>query len=139
MTLNLNHLISGFFMIITVVLTGPYRLLPSAHVMEYAFVIAACLTEKPTFSTIWSQKGLYGRLFLTGEALLIMRPLIYVLLISKYGVRSWKPWLLSLAIDLIGMSILSHATNTRRVGGEEFYQPSTNEKDEVNISNIFVL
>lgn len=92
---------------------------------------AACLTEKPTLSTIWYQRGLYGRLFFTGEAFHIMRPLLYVLLIRKFGIRSWKPWLLSLAVDLIGMSILSHATNPTRVGGEEFYQLSTSEKDEI--------
>lgn len=92
---------------------------------------AAGLIEKPTLSTIWSQRGLYGRLFLTGEALHIMRPLLYVLLIRKYGIRSWKPWLLSLAIDLTGMSILSHATNPRRVSGEEFYRISSSEKEEI--------
>ena len=73
---------------------------------------------------------------MTGEVLFIVRPLIYVLLIRKYGIRSWKPWLLSLAMDLTGMGILSHATNPSRGGGEKFRQVSPREKDEASAYNI---
>jgi len=104
--------------------------------MEYAVVLAAVLLEKPTLSTIWSQKGLYGRLFVTGEVLFIVRPLVYVLLIRKYGIKSWKPWLLSFSMDLTGMCILSHATNPSRGGGEMFSQVSPSEKDEASAYNI---
>ncbi|URE48111.1 Peroxisomal membrane protein (Pex16) [Musa troglodytarum] len=64
----------------------------------------ALLFEKPTFSTLWFQKGL------SGEVLSVLRPLIYVLFIRRYGIRSWKPWLISLAVDLAGMNLLSHST-----------------------------
>ncbi|KAI3693903.1 hypothetical protein L1987_76858 [Smallanthus sonchifolius] len=41
---------------------------------------------------------------LPGELMFIARPLVSVLLIRKYGPRSWIPWFISLTIDLIGMS-----------------------------------
>lgn len=91
----------------------------------------ARLMEKPTFSSLWSQKGIHGRLFLSGELLFIVRPLVYVLLIRKYGIRSWRPWLLSLAMDLTGMSILSRAINPSLGDGEQIYQVSPCEKDEI--------
>jgi hypothetical protein len=42
--------------------------------------------------------------------LLILRPLLYVLLIRRYGLRSWLPWLLSLALDATGMTVLYSTT-----------------------------
>jgi peroxin-16 len=36
-----------------------------------------------------------------GEVAFILRPLVYVLAILLWGRRSWKPWFLSLAVDLI--------------------------------------
>nr|XP_043620852.1 peroxisome biogenesis protein 16 isoform X2 [Erigeron canadensis] len=61
-------------------------------------------TKRPTLSTFLSKNGLPGKLLLMGELMFIARPLIYVLLIRKYGSRSWLPWFTSLTIDLIGMS-----------------------------------
>ncbi|XP_077245702.1 shrunken seed protein (SSE1) isoform X2 [Tasmannia lanceolata] len=87
--------------------------------------------DKPTLSTIWSEKGLSGASFVTGEVLFILRPLIYVLFIRKYGVRSWIPWLLSLAVDLTGMGILSHVTNPNHSIRENSFTLSTSEKNEV--------
>ncbi|KAI3946280.1 hypothetical protein MKW92_052290, partial [Papaver armeniacum] len=89
------------------------------------------MPKKPTLSKIWSEKGVHGVLFLTAEVLHMSRPLIYVLLMRKYGVRSWLPWLLSLSIDLTGMSILSHVRNSghSRYGGSSSL--SASEKDEV--------
>ncbi|XP_009420800.2 peroxisome biogenesis protein 16 [Musa acuminata AAA Group] len=91
----------------------------------------ALLFQKPTFSTLWFQKGLSGRLFLTGEVLSVLRPLVYVLFIRRYGIRSWKPWLISLAMDLAGMNLLSHSTTWHRRSNDKFYQLSTYEKDEL--------
>ncbi|KAJ0968828.1 hypothetical protein J5N97_021705 [Dioscorea zingiberensis] len=91
----------------------------------------AVVVQKPAFSAVWFEKGLSSQLFLTGEVLNIMRPLLYVLLIRKYGIRSWLPWMVSLAVDLTGMSFLSFATNPNRGGKESFYQLSSSEKDEV--------
>lgn len=78
-----------------------------------------------------SKKGLRGVMFLIGEVLFIARPLIYVLCIRKYGIRSWTPWFLSLAIDCIVTSILS-LVNTPVVGGKDHaFHLSALEKDEV--------
>ncbi|GAB4844414.1 hypothetical protein Ancab_037778 [Ancistrocladus abbreviatus] len=90
------------------------------------------VAKRQTLSSISSEKGLRGHLFLTGEMLFILRPLIYVLFIRKYGVRSWIPWLVSLAVDFIGMGALSRATKSQQ-GGKEARQIllSPSEKDEL--------
>ncbi|RWW07934.1 hypothetical protein GW17_00028653 [Ensete ventricosum] len=108
----------------------------SLYMLElcYGLLVAAPLFEKPTFSTLWFQKGLSGRLFLTGEVLSVLRPLIYVLFIRRYGIRSWKPWLISLAMDLAGMSLLSHSTTWHHRSNDKFYQLSTYEKDEASVA-----
>ncbi|KAI3975063.1 hypothetical protein MKX01_005174 [Papaver californicum] len=87
--------------------------------------------KKPTLSKIWSEKGVHGVLFLTAEVLHMSRPLIYVLLMRKYGVRSWLPWLLSLSVDLTGMSLLSHVRHSgySTYGGSSSF--SASEKDEI--------
>ncbi|OVA12378.1 Peroxisome membrane protein [Macleaya cordata] len=89
------------------------------------------VARRPTLSTIWSEKGLHGVLFLTAEVLHISRPLIYVLFVRKYGVRSWVPWLLSLSMDLTGMSILSHVTHHGHSRGGRSLTLSASEKDEI--------
>ncbi|KAL9432804.1 hypothetical protein AB3S75_027758 [Citrus x aurantiifolia] len=66
-----------------------------------------------------------------GEVLFITRPLIYVLFIRKYGIRSWIPWFLSLAVDITGLGFLSLATRSRHVGKEQTFHLSTSEKDEL--------
>ncbi|ONI22813.1 hypothetical protein PRUPE_2G152800 [Prunus persica] len=88
------------------------------------------VVKRPTLSTILSKKGLHGAFYLIGEALFITRPLIYVLFIRKYGVRSWIPWFLSLAVDFTGMGILSRITSSR-VGTEQQFHLSDSEKNEV--------
>ncbi|KAF9621483.1 hypothetical protein IFM89_021787 [Coptis chinensis] len=87
--------------------------------------------KRPTLSTILSERGLYGSLFLMAEVLHITRPLIYVLLIRKYGVRSWIPWLLSLSVELIGTGLLSlvKLPGISRNGG--YTSLSSLEKNEV--------
>ncbi|XP_020092478.1 peroxisome biogenesis protein 16 [Ananas comosus] len=99
--------------------------------LRHPFEPPALVVEKPTLSSIWSEKGLSGRLFFVGEILSILRPLIYVMFIRKYGIRSWKPWLVSLAVDLSSMSILLHAASRPHRVGVKFYQLSTSEKDEL--------
>ncbi|XP_039137477.1 peroxisome biogenesis protein 16 isoform X2 [Dioscorea cayenensis subsp. rotundata] len=89
------------------------------------------VVEKPTFSSIWFEKGLSSQLLLTGEVLSIMRPLLYVLLIRKYGIRSWFPWAVSLGVDLTGISFLSFATNPKRRSKELCYHLSSSEKEEI--------
>uniref|UniRef100_A0A8I6XBH8 Peroxisomal membrane protein PEX16 n=1 Tax=Hordeum vulgare subsp. vulgare TaxID=112509 RepID=A0A8I6XBH8_HORVV len=85
--------------------------------------------EKPTFTTIWSSKGVSGRLFMLGEAVHIFRPLIYVLLIRKFGIKSWTPWLVSLAVELTSLGIHSHARDLNHRAGK-VHQLSSAERDE---------
>ncbi|KAF8380345.1 hypothetical protein HHK36_027830 [Tetracentron sinense] len=89
------------------------------------------VVERPNLSTILSEKGFFGGLFMMGEVLFITRPLIYVLFIRKFGVQSWKPWLLSLAVDLTGMGILSHVTNPLCSRNDRHFPLSTSETNEV--------
>lgn len=91
----------------------------------------ATIPERSTLSTILSEQGHLGALFVIGEVLFITRPLIYVLLIRKYGIRSWTPWFLSLAVDLIGTSFLSYATSTPKSRKDQRFHLSDSEKDEL--------
>ncbi|KAK4803424.1 hypothetical protein SAY86_003241 [Trapa natans] len=86
---------------------------------------------KPTLSSILSERGFSGALFLLGETLFITRPLIYVLLIRKYGMLSWAPWFLSLAIDLLGAGIFSPVSLSKTGQENQRFLPSTLEKDEM--------
>lgn len=90
--------------------------------------------EKPSLSTLWFQKGFFSQLFLTGELLCVLRPFIYVLFIRRYGIQSWRPWLISLSIDLAGMSLLSHSTTRCPRSDDKYYQLSDSEKDEATSS-----
>ncbi|KAJ6879339.1 LOW QUALITY PROTEIN: peroxisome biogenesis protein 16 isoform X1 [Populus alba x Populus x berolinensis] len=83
------------------------------------------MIERPSLSMILSEKGVQGALFLMGEVLFITRPLIYVLLIRKYGIRSWIPWFLSLAVDTIGAGFLTQVTKSRD------YHLTASEQDEL--------
>jgi peroxin-16 len=75
------------------------------------------------------------------EILLILRPLLYVTMIRRYGLRSWKPWLSALAVDATGMAILYGATllPKQALGGKS--KPTTNmstqEKNEVSVRSDF--
>ncbi|XP_010518211.1 PREDICTED: peroxisome biogenesis protein 16-like [Camelina sativa] len=65
--------------------------------------------RRKTLSELLSEKGVNGALFAMGEVLFITRPLIYVLFIRKYGIRSWIPWAISLSVDTLGMGILANS------------------------------
>lgn len=96
------------------------------------------MIERPTLSSLSSEKGIYGALFVMGEVLCITRPLIYVLFIRKYGIRSWIPWFLSLGVDFMGYSLVSLVTNSRHVGKDRKIHLSIHEKDEVGGLFIFI-
>ncbi|KAJ8573257.1 hypothetical protein K7X08_009768 [Anisodus acutangulus] len=87
--------------------------------------------RNPSMLTFLSEKGICGGLFVTGETMFVLRPLIYVLLVRKYGTRSWFPWLISLAVDLIGNSILSIITTSQDSRKDQHFQFSKSEKDEL--------
>ncbi|KAG5538496.1 hypothetical protein RHGRI_019168 [Rhododendron griersonianum] len=89
------------------------------------------VVQRPTLSSILAEKGLRGALFVMGEVMFITRPLIYVLLIRKYGIRSWFPWCISLAIDVTGMGILSSVTMSRHGRKDQQLHLSDQEKDEL--------
>ncbi|KAK6918446.1 Peroxisome membrane protein, Pex16 [Dillenia turbinata] len=91
----------------------------------------APVVKKHTISSILSENGLPGALFLTGEVLFITRPLIYVLFIRKYGIRSWIPWFISLAVDLIGVGALSQVAMTWKTRKGQNAVLSSSEKDEM--------
>ncbi|CAH8325281.1 unnamed protein product [Eruca vesicaria subsp. sativa] len=85
--------------------------------------------KRRTLSELVSEKGVKGAFFVIGEVLFITRPLIYVLFIRRYGIRSWIPWAISLSVDVLGMGILSNL----KLWGEQskqinFSQP---ERDEL--------
>ncbi|XP_031496100.1 peroxisome biogenesis protein 16 [Nymphaea colorata] len=86
--------------------------------------------EKPTLASVFSEKGLVGAAFVFGEVLYIMRPVIYVLFIRKYGLRSWIPWFSSLSIDILAMSLLSFTSNLSRKGKNSLLLSAV-EKDEL--------
>ncbi|XP_042011383.1 peroxisome biogenesis protein 16-like isoform X2 [Salvia splendens] len=87
------------------------------------------VTETPSLSTFLSEKGMPGGLFLTGEVMYILRPLIYVLLVRKYGARSWFPWLTSLGVDLVGSGVISFVTTLWHNSID--FRLSNNEKNEL--------
>lgn len=97
------------------------------------------MVERLTLSTLWSEKGLHGAFYVFGEVLFITRPLIYVLFIQKCGIRSWIPWLLSLAMDFTGMRILSRITSSRGGAKAPQFLLSVFEKDEVMVSKTLNL
>jgi hypothetical protein len=51
------------------------------------------------YQTALRQAAAY-RLIILGELLHILRPVLYVAALRRWGRRSWKPWTLSLAIEL---------------------------------------
>nr|GMD31635.1 peroxisome biogenesis protein 16 isoform X1 [Ipomoea batatas] len=87
--------------------------------------------KPPSLSTFLSEKGFPGSLFVTGEAMFVLRPLIYVLLVRKYGARSWFPWVISLAVDVIGNGILSCINLCPQRSKRPQFQLSYSEKDEL--------
>lgn len=68
----------------------------------------------------------------------IVRPLLYVLLIRHYGLRSWKPWLASLLLDVTGITstlaaqIIKYKRLIDNAGDLEHFQLSTEEVQEVS-------
>ncbi|PVU88638.1 hypothetical protein BB559_005485 [Furculomyces boomerangus] len=49
----------------------------------------------------------FGYLGTIGELLFIFRPVIYILLLQKLGKKSWKPWIVSLIIEISSRKLIS--------------------------------
>ncbi|KAJ3128002.1 Peroxisomal membrane protein pex16 [Nowakowskiella sp. JEL0407] len=71
---------------------------PISKDKSVSYLLSKALTSplKGPLELVSSFKGLA----LVGEWVYILRPLIYVLAIKKYGKESWKPWVLSLGLEL---------------------------------------
>lgn len=89
--------------------------------------------EKATLSSVLSEKGIRGAFFVFGELLFLARPVLYVLLVRKCGVRSWKPWIISLVVDLVGVGILSPASLCAWGSKDQNLSSLKSECDEVRL------
>jgi len=63
-----------------------------------------------------------------GETLHISRPVIYLLFLFGYGRKSWKPWIISLLIDLASRYLTGKVDNL-----------NAEEKEEINRRNVLWL
>eukprot|EP00850_Spirogloea_muscicola_P016085 SM000128S26218 [mRNA] locus=s128:106389:108151:- [translate_table: standard] len=59
-----------------------------------------------------SGAGCVSACLVAAELLHILRPVVYVLAIRRLGRASWRPWLLSLAVDLASLALLERAAVT---------------------------
>jgi len=79
------------------------------------------------------------KLMVLGEVLLVLRPFLYVMMIRRHGLRSWRPWLSALALDASGMGILYATTlfSGQVFGSKSTARsiPSKQEKNEVSRKN----
>ncbi|KAJ2724270.1 hypothetical protein GGI07_002043 [Coemansia sp. Benny D115] len=69
----------------------------------------------------------FGALGLAGELLFILRPVVYVLAMRQVGRRDWRPWALSLLIELASRQMV----RTDLHGGKRDSGDCTVEKDEL--------
>lgn len=53
-----------------------------------------------------------------GEVAHILRPMVYVLAIRRYGLRSWRPWLISLGMDLGSLALLESVAAAAKPAGK---------------------
>lgn len=74
--------------------------------------------------------GMLSGLGAIGEYMFVLRPLIYVLAMRKYGQKSWYPWFLSLAIELTSRTSIKHYLASRPGGGRSG-SGTLLEKDEM--------
>jgi len=63
---------------------------------------------------------------LLSEVLFAIRPVLYVLAIIKYGKSSWKPWVISLAVEALSRGLAHYSKQ----------QASSTEVEEYNKRNL---
>lgn len=61
-----------------------------------------------------SAQAAAARLVIAGEILHILRPLVYVIALRKWGRRSWKSWLCSLAVELASARLTAVGVSASR-------------------------
>ncbi|KAJ2159454.1 hypothetical protein GGF46_002998 [Coemansia sp. RSA 552] len=69
----------------------------------------------------------YNALGLAGELLFILRPLVYILGLRRLGRGDWRPWALSLLIELASRQMIRTALHAEQPGAQR-----TVEKDELS-------
>lgn len=104
-----------------------------SHNLLQFVLITVPVVNRPSLAAIITERGFTGALFIIGEVLFITRPLLYVLLIRRYGTRSWTPWFLSLGVDLLGLGFLSYVKERERTEEGKRFCLSAPESDEVVI------
>ncbi|KAJ3373945.1 Peroxisomal membrane protein pex16 [Kappamyces sp. JEL0680] len=75
---------------------------PSSHEKAMQFMLSRALLE-PAVNPLDLMSPLRG-LRLVGEYVYLARPLLYILAVQKYGVMSYKPWTLSLVLELLALA-----------------------------------
>lgn len=72
-----------------------------------------------------SAQAAAARLVITGEVLHILRPLLYVMALRRWGRRSWKPWAISLFLELSSARLTAAgATASRRAAARAARHPA---------------
>lgn len=66
-----------------------------------------CAAPVPRVPVPPTPGGLGDHCLVAGEVLHVVRPLVYVAMLRRYGVRSWSPWLTSLAVELSSIVLTS--------------------------------
>ena len=64
-----------------------------------------------------SGMDLGDRVIWAGEAVHLLRPLIYVCLLKRHGLRSWRPWAASLGLELLSQYALATGHHMLRTAG----------------------
>ncbi|KAK9812655.1 hypothetical protein WJX72_001406 [[Myrmecia] bisecta] len=65
------------------------------------------------------RQALGMNLLVVGELLHILRPLLYVMALRRSGRTSWKPWLLSLGLDLASSKLITAGASIAQQAAEE--------------------
>mmetsp|Transcript_21878 Transcript_21878/g.70678 ORF Transcript_21878/g.70678 Transcript_21878/m.70678 type:complete len:326 (+) Transcript_21878:1353-2330(+) len=68
-------------------------------------------TSTPVGSVLTRWESPDGRA-LGAELIRVVRPVLYVLMIRRYGARSWTPWTTSLLLDLAALRLMHDAPST---------------------------
>jgi len=94
--------------------------------LDYRPFLLSKVLDKDCASTANNLVRKLSDLGILAELLFIIRPLIYVLTIRKFGHKNWLPWILSLSLESTSLFLSKKASD--QIGGEEAL--TSLEKDE---------